>query len=321
MKAETPASASSHAKVRGLKPLSSGAEGPPGEDAPEDGAPDDSPPTDDDPSEDDAEPGESPESEQETLASRSEQQEALGAGPIRTLRRISVPLVRPGITAGAALVFLTCMKELPATLLLAPTGYSTLATQVYNATVEAFFARAAAPALAVGYAIGRLGCFLVGDDYGRPTDLPWGIAFPDGAPPSTAENLRRMFGVEIPPGVSGDTVLAVHPTQLYEIAMSLIIFAIIWRLRDRMHVPGALFSVYIALAGVERFIVEFFRAKDDRFFGILTVAQLISLALVAAGVAGALHLMGRGGAGGEPPAGRSTRPARSLSSTYRRGVP
>lgn len=172
-------------------------------------------------------------------------------------------------------------------------------------------ADAAAPALAVGYAIGRLGCFLVGDDYGRPTDLPWGIAFPDGAPPSTAENLRRMFGVEIPPGVSGDTVLAVHPTQLYEIAMSLIIFAIIWRLRDRMHVPGALFSVYIALAGVERFIVEFFRAKDDRFFGILTVAQLISLALVAAGVAGALHLMRRGGAGGEPPAGRSTRPARS----------
>lgn len=73
----------------------------------------------------------------------------LGAGPFTTFRRVSVPLVRPGLTAGAALVFLTCMKELPATLLLAPTGYSTLATQVYNATVEAFFARAAAPALAL----------------------------------------------------------------------------------------------------------------------------------------------------------------------------
>ncbi|QGG97036.1 ABC transporter permease subunit [Actinomarinicola tropica] len=73
----------------------------------------------------------------------------LGAGPFETFRRISVPLVRPGLTAGGMLVFLTCMKELPATLLLAPTGYSTLATQVYNATVEAFFARAAAPALAL----------------------------------------------------------------------------------------------------------------------------------------------------------------------------
>src|SRR5680860_808544 len=57
------------------------------------------------------------------------------------------------------------------------------------------FADAAAPALAIGYAIGRLGCFLVGDDYGRPTDLPWGIAFPEGSPPSTAENLRQLFGV------------------------------------------------------------------------------------------------------------------------------
>ena len=73
----------------------------------------------------------------------------LGAGPLTTFRRVSLPLVRPGVAAGAALVFLTCMKELPATLLLAPTGYSTLATQVYNATVEAFFARAAAPALAL----------------------------------------------------------------------------------------------------------------------------------------------------------------------------
>jgi iron(III) transport system permease protein len=73
----------------------------------------------------------------------------LGAGPFATFRRVALPLTRPGLTAGAALVFLTCMKELPATLLLAPTGYPTLATQIYNATVEAFFARAAAPALAL----------------------------------------------------------------------------------------------------------------------------------------------------------------------------
>lgn len=73
----------------------------------------------------------------------------LGRGSAATLWRVVLPLARPGILAGAALVFLTCMKELPATLLLAPTGYPTLATQVWSATSEAFFARAAAPALAL----------------------------------------------------------------------------------------------------------------------------------------------------------------------------
>jgi phosphatidylglycerol---prolipoprotein diacylglyceryl transferase len=172
-------------------------------------------------------------------------------------------------------------------------------------------ADAVAPALAVAYAVGRLGCFLVGDDYGRPSDVPWAIAFPNGAPPSTAENLREQFGVPIPPGVPGDAVLAVHPTQLYEIAMSLIIFAIIWRLRERIAPAGALFSIYIALAGVERFVVEIFRAKDDRFFGALTMAQLISLGLVAAGIAGAAHLMRNRSGAAPPPPATATGKARS----------
>jgi iron(III) transport system permease protein len=73
----------------------------------------------------------------------------LGAGGAATLWRVVLPLARPGLLAGGALVFLTCMKELPATLLLAPTGYPTLATQVWSATSEAFFARAALPALAL----------------------------------------------------------------------------------------------------------------------------------------------------------------------------
>ena len=64
-------------------------------------------------------------------------------------------------------------------------------------------ADAVAPALAVAYAVGRLGCFLVGDDYGRPSDVPWAIAFPNGAPPSTAANLRDQFGVAIPPASPG----------------------------------------------------------------------------------------------------------------------
>jgi len=74
---------------------------------------------------------------------------SLGRGPMATFSRVVVPLARPGVLAGAALVFLTIMKELPATLLLAPTGYSTLATQVWSATSEALFGRAAGPALAL----------------------------------------------------------------------------------------------------------------------------------------------------------------------------
>jgi iron(III) transport system permease protein len=74
---------------------------------------------------------------------------SLGRGPVATFRRVVVPLARPGVLAGGALVFLTIMKELPATLLLAPTGFPTLATQVWSATSEAFFGRAAAPALAL----------------------------------------------------------------------------------------------------------------------------------------------------------------------------
>jgi phosphatidylglycerol---prolipoprotein diacylglyceryl transferase len=153
-----------------------------------------------------------------------------------------------------------------------------------------------APALAVGYAIGRLGCFLVGDDYGRPTAVPWAVAFPRGAPPSTAENLRGLFGIPIPAGIPGDTVLTVHPTQLYEVAMALLIFALLWRLRRAPRPAGTLFALYLALAGVERFIVEIFRAKDDRFIGPLTVAQLLSLALVGAGLLllARLHRPGRG---------------------------
>ncbi|HEX8695158.1 MAG TPA: prolipoprotein diacylglyceryl transferase [Longimicrobium sp.] len=155
------------------------------------------------------------------------------------------------------------------------------------------FADAIAPGLALGYAVGRIGCFLVGDDYGRPTTLPWGVAFPRGAPPSTADNLRD-FGVDIPATVPGDQVFAVHPTQLYETGLSLVIFFILWRLRPRWATPGTLFFVWVALAGAERFIVEIFRAKDDRFLGVFSVAQLISLLLIAGGALVAARLA-RGG--------------------------
>jgi phosphatidylglycerol:prolipoprotein diacylglycerol transferase len=78
--------------------------------------------------------------------------------------------------------------------------------------------------------------------------------------------------------------------------MSLVIFVILKRLQPRFAVPGMLFSAWVALAGVERFIVEIFRAKDDRFVGALTVAQIISVVLVAAGVAGVAYYARRGAA-------------------------
>ena len=71
----------------------------------------------------------------------------LGRRPGAVLREVTLPIIRPGLAAGAALVFLTAMKELPTTILLAPTGFDTLAVRIWSATSEGFFARAAAPAL------------------------------------------------------------------------------------------------------------------------------------------------------------------------------
>jgi phosphatidylglycerol---prolipoprotein diacylglyceryl transferase len=122
---------------------------------------------------------------------------------------------------------------------------------------------AATPALTVGHAIGRIGCFLVGDDYGRPTSLPWGIAFPNGAPP---------------------TVDRVHPTQLYEAAVLVILTVLLirWRragLEDR-HVLGR----YLVIIGVIRFMIEFLRI-NVRVALDITVAQWASLMVTGIGAA------------------------------------
>ncbi|MEP6573055.1 MAG: prolipoprotein diacylglyceryl transferase [Gemmatimonadota bacterium] len=140
-----------------------------------------------------------------------------------------------------------------------------------------------APALAAAYALGRVGCFIVNDDYGRPTNVPWAVKFPAGLPPSTAGNMTSLFGIPVPPGTDPSTVLAVHPTQLYEVVAMLFAFALLWSLRTRAKPTGWLFGVYLILAGIERFLVEILRAKDDRFFGAFTIAQLVSLTLILIG--------------------------------------
>jgi phosphatidylglycerol---prolipoprotein diacylglyceryl transferase len=144
-------------------------------------------------------------------------------------------------------------------------------------------ADATVPALSLGYCLGRIGCFLVGDDYGAPTNSWVGIAFPKGAPPTTAASLRE-FGVAVDPSIPADQVLRVHPTQLYEAAAAFAMFAILMILSRKQHRRGALFALFLLMMGIERFLVEFVRAKDDRFFGPFTMAQVISvLMIIAAG--------------------------------------
>jgi len=142
-------------------------------------------------------------------------------------------------------------------------------------------ADATAPSLAIGYALGRIGCFLVGDDYGRPTNSWAGIAFPKGSPPTTCESLHD-FGVRVDclPG----ELLKVHPTQLYESSAALVMFVILLTLAKRPHQRGRVFGAFLILMGIERFLVEIVRAKDDRFLGPFTIAQLISVIILIVGV-------------------------------------
>lgn len=137
--------------------------------------------------------------------------------------------------------------------------------------------------IAAGYSVGRTGCWAVGDDYGRPWNGPLAVAFPEGAPASTARNMQALFGIQVPPGTDPDALLSVHPTQLYETVLGFIMFAVLWKYRDHKHAEGWLFGLYLVLAGTERFLIEFLRAKDDRFFGPFTAAQVIGLVLAALG--------------------------------------
>jgi phosphatidylglycerol---prolipoprotein diacylglyceryl transferase len=147
----------------------------------------------------------------------------------------------------------------------------------------AFTADLVAPALTLGYAIGRVGCFLVGDDYGVPSSLPWAVKFPVGLPPTTVGNLQQ-FHVPFPPGTYPLDVVAVHPTQVYETALMLLATAWLWKHRDHPHATGWLFGCYLVIAGLERLLIEFLRAKDDRVLHGFTIAQAASLGMIAAGM-------------------------------------
>ena len=151
-----------------------------------------------------------------------------------------------------------------------------------------------APSLALAYSVGRIGCFLVGDDWGKPTGSWVGIRFPEGSPPTRVDIIEHDFGIQVDPDLIAQygEIVPVHPTQLYEVVLSFLIFCLLWRFRGHSKVKGWLFMDWLALAGAERFLAEFFRAKDDRFFGFLTLAQVISLVLVLVGLAGMAKLRG-----------------------------
>jgi phosphatidylglycerol---prolipoprotein diacylglyceryl transferase len=168
-------------------------------------------------------------------------------------------------------------------------GFLACSWLVWRARVDySTAADAAAPALSIGYALGRIGCFLVGDDYGRPTDAWFGVAFPKGAPPTTAQALRE-FGAPVDPSIPADAILRVHPTQLYETFAALVMFGVLLWLNKRPHRRGLAWGLFLVMLGVERFLVEIVRAKDDRFLGPFTVAQLISVLLVVAGLVWAIR--------------------------------
>jgi phosphatidylglycerol:prolipoprotein diacylglycerol transferase len=142
-----------------------------------------------------------------------------------------------------------------------------------------------APALALGYAVGRIGCQLSGDgDYGKVSHLPWAMGYPHGTVPT-------------PPGVR------VQPTPVYETLLMATVALVLWRLRDRYR-PGVLFALYLVLAGLERFLIEFIRRNQHVLAG-LTAAQLESLGMLAMGSLALAAVARRGGLL------RSARPATS----------
>jgi phosphatidylglycerol---prolipoprotein diacylglyceryl transferase len=132
----------------------------------------------------------------------------------------------------------------------------------------------AAPALAVAYGVGRVGCHIAGDgDWGAVTDVPWGVAYTRAIIGWVDPNT----GIPYPPGVR------VHPTPIYEFIESMIIFVILWALRKKGYASGTLFWLYLVLAGFARLAVEFWRINPTVAFG-LTEAQWFGLAVIAVGL-------------------------------------
>jgi len=129
-----------------------------------------------------------------------------------------------------------------------------------------------APAIALGQAIGRIGCFMAGDDYGSPTTKPWGVTFTN---PDAAEIGGVPLGVKV------------HPVQVYEAVVCLALFGVLVWLERRRHRDGDVIVAYTVLYAIARFILEFFRGDADRGFlfgGLLSTSQFIGLIMCVVAV-------------------------------------
>ena len=149
------------------------------------------------------------------------------------------------------------------------TVIGSIGTRIHGVSVVQMM-NCVAPAVAVGQSIGRVGCFLVGDDYGKPSDLPWAVAFPVGAPPTD-------------PGVR------VHPTQIYEILWLLPVAFVLWKRRDR---SPFLFGEYLVANGLGRLVIENLRV-NPRVLAGLTEPQIVGIALIVVGSASWLYFRTR----------------------------
>lgn len=133
------------------------------------------------------------------------------------------------------------------------------------------------PAAAVGYAIGRIGCLLSGDgDYGVPTNLPWGMSFPNGVESTTIKCVDLGW----------PATCKVHPTPIYEFLIWTLIAVILWQMGKRTlggEAPGKVFCAYLFLTGIARFLIEFIRINPKSFFG-MSNAQTASLISIVVGV-------------------------------------
>ena len=145
------------------------------------------------------------------------------------------------------------------------------------------FADLVAPVLILGSCIGRIGCFLVGDDYGLPSKLPWAVSFIDGLPPTTTQSFQYYYpwidlsGFE--PGL-----ITVHPTQIYEVIITFVLFVFLWKKRKNIETTGNLFFIYLILYGIERFMIEFLRTNPKYLFSFFSGAQIICLIMIMIGV-------------------------------------
>lgn len=124
-----------------------------------------------------------------------------------------------------------------------------------------------APSLILGQAIGRIGCFFNGDAHGYPTTMPWGLVFSPESPAG------QMY-----PG------LPLHPTQLYEMVLNLIIYGILWRFRKKLNINGHLFLLYVVMYSAARIFIEHFRADQLTYFENFSAAQTIGVIGIVLGI-------------------------------------